>query len=30
MTKEEKSSVIKDLTAQLAEANVVYVADISG
>lgn len=30
MTKEQKSSVIKDLTAQLAEANVVYVADISG
>ncbi|MXN91834.1 50S ribosomal protein L10 [Flavobacterium sp. Sd200] len=30
MTKEEKSRVIEDLTAQLAEANVVYVADISG
>ena len=30
MTKEQKSSVIQDLTAQLAEANVVYVADISG
>jgi large subunit ribosomal protein L10 len=30
MTKEEKSIVIKDLTAQLADTNVVYVADISG
>lgn len=30
MTKEQKSSVIQDLTAQLAEANVIYVADISG
>jgi len=30
MTKEEKSIVINDLTAQLADTNVVYVADISG
>ena len=30
MTKEEKSRVIEDLTAQLAGTNVVYVADISG
>ncbi|MFP9114830.1 50S ribosomal protein L10 [Flavobacterium sp. RHBU_3] len=30
MKKEQKSSVIQDLTAQLTEANVVYVADISG
>jgi large subunit ribosomal protein L10 len=30
MTKEEKSRVIEELTAQLAESNVVYVADISG
>ncbi|NDI98363.1 50S ribosomal protein L10 [Flavobacterium sp. LaA7.5] len=30
MTREEKSRVIEDLTAQLAETNVVYVADISG
>lgn len=30
MTKEEKSRVIEDLTAQLADTNVVYVADISG
>jgi len=30
MTKEEKSRVIEDLTAQLAGSNVVYVADISG
>lgn len=30
MTKEEKSKAIEDLTAQLAESNVVYVADISG
>ncbi len=30
MTKEEKSRVIEELTAQLAASNVVYVADISG
>lgn len=30
MTREEKSQVIEDLTAQLAETNVVYLADISG
>jgi len=30
MTKEEKSRVIEELTAQLAGSNVVYVADISG
>lgn len=30
MTREEKSRVIEDLTAQLAGTNVVYVADISG
>ena len=30
MTREEKSRVIEDLTAQLAESNVIYVADISG
>jgi large subunit ribosomal protein L10 len=30
MTREEKSRVIADLTAQLAESNVVYLADISG
>jgi large subunit ribosomal protein L10 len=30
MTKEQKSKVIEDLTAQLAGTNVVYVADISG
>ncbi|KGO94372.1 50S ribosomal protein L10 [Flavobacterium subsaxonicum] len=30
MTKEEKSKVIEDLTAQLTGSNVVYVADISG
>lgn len=30
MTKEEKSRVIEDLTAQLSASNVVYVADISG
>ncbi len=30
MTREEKSRVIEDLTAQLAETNVIYVADISG
>ncbi len=30
MTREEKSIVIEDLTAKLAEANVIYLADISG
>lgn len=30
MTREEKLTVIEDLTAQLAESNVVYLADISG
>lgn len=30
MTRQEKSTAISDLTAQLAEANIVYVADISG
>lgn len=30
MTKEQKSKVIEDLTAQLAGTNVVYVTDISG
>jgi large subunit ribosomal protein L10 len=30
MTREEKSQVIEDLTAQLAGTNVVYLADISG
>jgi large subunit ribosomal protein L10 len=30
MTREEKSKVIEDLTAQLAGTNVVYLADISG
>lgn len=30
MTREEKSRVIEDLTAQLTASNVVYVADISG
>jgi large subunit ribosomal protein L10 len=30
MTKEQKSKVIEDLTAQLAASNVVYIADISG
>lgn len=30
MTREEKSKVIQDLTAQLADANVIYLADISG
>jgi large subunit ribosomal protein L10 len=29
MTREEKSRVIEDLTAQLASSNVVYIADIS-
>ena len=30
MTREEKSEVIKDLTAQLADNSIVYLADISG
>ena len=30
MTREEKSRVIEDLTAQLAGTNVIYLADISG
>jgi len=30
MTREEKSRVIEDLTAQLAGSNVVYITDISG
>jgi len=30
MTREEKSRVVEDLTAQLSGTNVVYVADISG
>jgi len=30
MTREEKSIVIEDLTAQLAENNTIYLADISG
>lgn len=30
MTKEEKSIAIQDLTAQLADSGVVYIADISG
>lgn len=30
MTREEKISIIEDLTAQLADSNVVYLADISG
>lgn len=30
MTREEKSQVIKDLTAQLADASTLYLADISG
>jgi large subunit ribosomal protein L10 len=30
MTREEKSIAIEDLTAQLADENVVYLADISG
>ncbi len=29
MTREEKSRVIEDLTAQLADSNVIYIADIS-
>jgi len=30
MTREEKSQVIKDITAQLADNSIVYLADISG
>ena len=30
MTREEKSQVIEDLTAKLANTNTVYLADISG
>ena len=30
MTREEKSQVIKELTAQLADNNTIYLADISG
>jgi len=30
MTREEKSVVIKDLTSQLTENNIIYLADISG
>ncbi|MDF4223408.1 MULTISPECIES: 50S ribosomal protein L10 [Maribacter] len=30
MTREEKATVIKDLTTQLADSNTIYVADISG
>ena len=30
MTREDKSQVIQDLTAQLADANTIYLADISG
>lgn len=30
MTREEKSQVIKDLTAQLTDTSIVYLADISG
>ena len=30
MTREEKSQVIEDLTAQLAETSTIYLADISG
>lgn len=30
MTREEKSLVIEDLTAQLAENNVIYLADLTG
>ncbi|SIR37020.1 50S ribosomal protein L10 [Maribacter ulvicola] len=30
MTREEKATVIKDLTAQLADSATIYVADISG
>ena len=30
MTREEKSQVIEDLTTQLADGNIIYLADISG
>ena len=30
MTREEKSIAIEDLTAKLAESNIVYIADTSG
>ena len=30
MTREEKSLIIEDLTAQLAENNVIYIADLTG
>ena len=30
MTKEQKAQMIDDLTAVLAESNIVYLADISG
>jgi len=30
MTKEEKGTVIQDLTAQLADSSTIYLADISG
>ncbi|MDQ7916126.1 50S ribosomal protein L10 [Mesonia sp. MT50] len=30
MTREEKSQVIKDLTAQLTDTSIIYLADISG
>ena len=30
MTREEKSIAIEDLTAKLAETNVIYIADTSG
>jgi len=30
MTREEKSQVIQDLTAKLADTNIIYLADISG
>ena len=30
MTREEKSIAIEDLTAKLANANVIYIADTSG
>jgi large subunit ribosomal protein L10 len=30
MTREEKSIVIEDLTAQLAQSSIIYLADISG
>ena len=30
MTREEKSIAIEDLTAKLANANIIYIADTSG